>query len=119
MNILVVDDEVAFAQLLGRSLRRLGHQATVVGHPEDALEMFRASPFDAVITDIDMPCMSGVDLARTLRAERADLRIAFCTGSAPGTSRALEASTFGLVLPKVWRDADVRVLLDSLADPAR
>jgi CheY-like chemotaxis protein len=118
MNILVVDDEVAFAQLLGRSLRRLGHDATVAGHPEDALEIFRANTFDAVITDIDMPSMSGLDLARTLRAERADVPIAFCTGSAEGTSTTL-ASLIGAVLPKVWREDDVRMLVDTLRIPPR
>lgn len=118
MHILVVDDEVAFAQLLGRSLRRLGHDATVAGHPEDALEIFRTSAVDAVITDIDMPSMSGLDLARTLRAERADVPIAFCTGSAQGTATN-QASLIGAVLPKVWREADVRVLVERLRRPVR
>jgi CheY-like chemotaxis protein len=117
VHILVVDDEVGFARMLGHSLRRLGFDITLAAHPSDALELFREQMFDAVITDIDMPAMSGIELARSLREVRSDLPIAFCTGSGPGHRRMAEASSLGAVMPKVWREADVRTLLDALAIP--
>lgn len=118
LQILVVDDEVGFARMLGRALRRLGHVPTLATHPRDALSLFADRAFDAVITDIDMPMMDGVALARSLRAQRADLPIAFCTGSSPGEQRYSEAATLGAVMPKLWREHDVRLLLESMAIPA-
>lgn len=115
MKFLVVDDEQSFGSLLGRALKKLGHKAEVVSHPEDALAMFEGGCFDAVITDIDMPVMHGVELARRIRDAAADLPIAFCTGSAPEDDLVKQAETIGRVLPKVWTVADVRDLVEELA----
>ncbi len=114
LRILVVDDEVGFARSMGRSLRRLGHQPTLALHPDDALALFREQTFDAVITDIDMPEMSGIELARCLRQQRDDLPIAFCTGSDPAGGRREEALTLGPVRGKGASEADVRAILLSL-----
>jgi len=113
MHILVVDDDESCAKLLERTLRRLGHDPVVALHPGDALEMFRAQTFDAVITDIDMPAMSGIELARAIRAESA-VPIAFCTGSSHDENEYRSATEFGSVFPKVSREGDVTRVLDRL-----
>lgn len=118
MKILVVDDELSFGSLLSRALKRLGHSAQVACHPEDALALCRATHFDAVITDIDMPVMNGVELARAIRGVAADMPIAFCTGSEPDRGVLDEAAAIGRVLPKVWTVADVREVVRAL-DSAR
>ena len=114
LRILVVDDEVGFARSMARSLRRLGHEPTLALHPVDALALFREQSFDAVITDIDMPEMSGIELARSLRQQRGDVPIAFCTGSDPANGRLEEAATLGPVKGKSAREADVRAILLAL-----
>jgi CheY-like chemotaxis protein len=119
MRILVVDDEQSFGALLSRTLKRLGHKPLVAVHPSDALEMLETETVDAVITDIDMPVMSGVDLARAIRAQRADMPIAFCTGSARDTGTIDEAAAIGRVLPKVWTVADVKDVVTMLSPPRR
>jgi len=116
MKILVVDDEQSFGALLGRVLRKLGHKTEVTCHPEDALERFRAGGFDAVITDIDMPGMSGVEFARVIRAMESELPIAFCTGSSPSDPVVRQAESIGRVLPKVWTVADVRAVVRDLTE---
>jgi CheY-like chemotaxis protein len=113
MHILVVDDDEACARLLERALRRLGHDPVVALHPRDALELFHAQKFDAVITDIDMPTMSGIELARQIRAE-SDIPIAFCTGSARDQLSSGDARAIGTVFPKMSRDGDVARLVDDL-----
>lgn len=115
MQILVVDDEEAFGRLLERALTRLGHRPTVAVHPVDALELFRDGSFDAVITDIDMPVMSGVELAMTIREESADTPIAFCSGSSPHEAPRKQAAEIGRVLPKLWRLDDVKRIVSELA----
>jgi two-component system, cell cycle response regulator CpdR len=119
MRILVVDDEQSFGNLLSRTLKRLGHKPLVAVHPSDALEMLESETVDAVITDIDMPVMNGVALARAIRAQRADMPIAFCTGSARDSDTIEEASAIGRVLPKVWTVADVKDVVTMLAPPRR
>jgi two-component system, cell cycle response regulator CpdR len=117
MKILVVDDERAFGSLLGRALKKLGHKATIAVHPGDALTILADvdQSFDAVITDIDMPVMNGVELAEEIRARNASIPIAFSTGSQPDDSVLRAAARIGKVLPKVWTVADVRALVDHLA----
>jgi CheY-like chemotaxis protein len=113
MRILVVDDEQSFAGLLARALKRLGHTPIVATHPQDALRATIDHEIDAVITDIDMPEMSGIDLALALRAEDPTMPIAFCTGSDDPEVLAA-AARIGRVLPKVWTVADVRELVKAL-----
>lgn len=115
MRILVVDDEEAYCKLLGITLRRLGHVPTLAFHPADALEAVREQRFDAVITDIDMPGMTGVQLAEEIRREQEDMPIAFCTGSAPEDESRQEASRIGTVASKIWRTEDVMELLARLS----
>jgi CheY-like chemotaxis protein len=113
MKILVVDDEQSFGALLGHTLRRLGHKPVLALDPRDALEMLSAD-VEAVITDIDMPGMSGIQLACEIRRRRSDVPIAFCTGSAPEGDDVRAAAQIGRVLPKVWTVADVRAVVDEL-----
>jgi CheY-like chemotaxis protein len=114
MRILVVDDELGFGSLMGRVLRRLGHEALVFAHPVDAIDRMDET-VDAVITDIDMPVMNGVELARTIRRMRSDIPIAFCTGSDPAEPALKEATQIGRVLPKVWTIEDVKATVAHLA----
>ncbi|MBI4509241.1 MAG: response regulator [Deltaproteobacteria bacterium] len=113
VRILVVDDERGFGSLLGRTLRRLGHEAVLAYHPFDAIEMLDPS-VDAVITDIDMPNMDGVQLAQQIRRRFSDMPIAFCTGSDPEDSVVRKASEIGRVFPKIWTLDEVMVTVEEL-----
>jgi len=81
-HILLVEDEELVADVLARGLRSLGFPVTVAPDGRKALDVFCASPetFDVVITDQIMPHMSGVRLARELRAVRKDLPVILVTG---------------------------------------
>jgi two-component system, cell cycle sensor histidine kinase and response regulator CckA len=114
VKILVVDDERALAVLMARALTRLGHTTTVAHHPGDALAVLDDT-YDAVITDIDMPEMSGIELARAIRERLPAMPIAFCTGSEPGTRNTREAAIFGPVMGKQWSQAELGALLGRLS----
>ncbi len=81
-RILLVDDEVAIANLLQQMLERLGYTAFKRTSSEDALEAFKATPnaYDLVVTDMAMPNMTGDQLAVKLKAVRPDIPIVICTG---------------------------------------
>jgi CheY-like chemotaxis protein len=81
-HILYIDDEERLAHALKRLLSILGYRCTVYSDPEIALNAFRANPdqFDAVIADITMRGLSGIDVAKELRAVRPAIPIALTFG---------------------------------------
>jgi CheY-like chemotaxis protein len=81
-KVLMVDDEPALADLGKRMLEFLGYRVEVRTSSVEALEFFRADPerFDGVITDMTMPQLTGLNLAREILAIRPALPIVLCTG---------------------------------------
>jgi CheY-like chemotaxis protein len=81
-HVLCVDDEAALAELTARALTRLGYRVSAFTDSEGALEALRSSPdsFDAMLTDLAMPGMSGLDLARAVRKIRPDMPIVIASG---------------------------------------
>jgi two-component system, OmpR family, response regulator len=67
MRILVVEDEPKLARLLERGLVEEGHAADVARTGEDALWMARAAEYDAIVLDLMLPGLNGIDVCRTLR----------------------------------------------------
>jgi two-component system cell cycle response regulator len=70
-RILLVDDSASARALLGVRLREKGHEVEEVAHAAEAAEMALHHPPDAVVTDLWMPGISGLQLCRLLRAEPA------------------------------------------------
>lgn len=68
-NILLVEDEPAIQELIAVSLRRAGHHVLRVSDAETANQMVREALPDLVLLDWMLPGMSGVELARRLRAD--------------------------------------------------
>ena len=68
-RILIVEDEAHLAQGLQFNLSAEGHEASVAGDGETALEMVRSGGFDAVILDVMLPGKDGFEVAAELRAE--------------------------------------------------
>jgi CheY-like chemotaxis protein len=75
-HILVVDDEPVIADLAARMLRLAGYRVTVRSGPEAALALGTGS-VDAIVSDVIMPGMSGVELIRRLET---DLPVVFMSG---------------------------------------
>ncbi len=80
--VLVVDDERPIVDMLRAMLESLGYDVAERYSSYDALQAFRARPdsFDLVITDLTMPHMTGIELAREILKVRADTPILLCTG---------------------------------------
>ncbi|MHC1743654.1 MAG: response regulator [Syntrophobacteraceae bacterium] len=81
-RVLLVDDEIALVEVWQQMLETLGYRITAAVGGAEALETFRGAPrdFDLVMTDLSMPGLSGVELARALSTIRPDLPVILCTG---------------------------------------
>jgi signal transduction histidine kinase/ActR/RegA family two-component response regulator len=81
-RILFVDDETQLADMGAQMLQSLGYTVSAFSSSLDALQAFQTKPdaFDLVITDMTMPKMTGVELAKQILAYRPDIPIVLCTG---------------------------------------
>jgi CheY-like chemotaxis protein len=65
-HILVVEDDIAFRQMLLEMLRQDGHRATLAGNGAEAMDLLAQLKPDLIITDVLMPRMDGVELIMEL-----------------------------------------------------
>jgi DNA-binding NtrC family response regulator len=97
-RLLVVDDEEALCVSLAHLLTRLGYLVVSKNRPAEALEAFRQAPqdFALVLTDLTMPGMTGLELARHLLELNPRARVALMSGFS-GTWTPASVRTLGLV----------------------
>ena len=69
MRVLVVEDKIKLAELLRRALRGEGLAADVATRGEDALWMAGATSYDAIVLDVMLPGIDGIETCRRLRAD--------------------------------------------------
>ncbi|MCK6550048.1 response regulator [Myxococcota bacterium] len=120
-RLLFVDDEAPLARVLSRSLGRLGYRVSTFTSSLAALEAFEAEPhaFDAVVTDMTMPGMTGDLLAKNVRQIRPDLPVVLCTGYLDGVgSDRMAAGGIGAVVLKPANVAEISAALRKLLDRA-
>ncbi len=105
-RILVVDDDNDVRGVAAQMIEEIGYQVVAAASGSEALTEFGRSSFDLVLTDVVMPGMSGVDLARRIRAVAPAMPLLFASGYA-------DVATFGdelaaeTVLKKPYRIGEV------------
>lgn len=92
-KVLVIEDDVLLRRAYDRILSKQ-HSVVSVGSCSDALMELSRTKFDAVVSDIDLPGQSGVDLLRQIRAQDEELHFIFITGC-PTTETAQDAVNLG------------------------
>lgn len=84
MKILVVDDDPLAGGMTGAILEEAGHEAILAEHGVEALELLNAHPDVAmVVSDQNMPMVSGVELFAELRSQGVTLPFILLTGDDP------------------------------------
>jgi two-component system, cell cycle sensor histidine kinase and response regulator CckA len=109
-RILFVDDEPHLRELGRESLTSIGLQVAAAESAEQALAVLdREGPFDALVTDIMLPGLSGVQLAAAAHQSHPDLPVLYVTGHAGpllGDHRPADGAT---ILRKPYRPDDLRL----------
>ncbi len=103
LHLLYLDDEVMLVELVRAQFEQLGYRVTGYTRPTEALEAIHADPggFDVVVTDYNMPGMSGLEVARALARIRADLPVVLVSGYlSPTTQATLRAAGITEIVDK-------------------
>ncbi len=81
-HLLVIDDDEAMLRTTARILERLGYRVTALREGAAGVAAFEAAPdsFALVFTDLNMPGLSGIDVARAIRRRRPDLPVLLSSG---------------------------------------
>mgnify|MGYP003577397248 CR=1 FL=1 len=81
-RILLAEDDEDMRQFLVRALSKAGYEVVSFSNGLDAYERLKEEPFTLLLTDIVMPEMDGIELARRASELDPDLKIMFITGFA-------------------------------------
>lgn len=98
MRILIVDDDKGFRRLASAFVEELGHVGIAAGDGLEAVELHRKEKPDAVLMDIMMPVMDGIEALAVILAENPAARVVFLSvldQFPEGTPREI-ASNFGI-----------------------
>lgn len=93
-RVLLVDDEQDFMDVLSERMRDRGMEVTTTTSPFEAMEKAGTENFDAVILDLMMPEMNGLEALARLREKNPDLQIILLTGHAT-IEKGIEAMKLG------------------------
>ena len=84
-RVLFVDDDAEMRQVAGKALELGGHTAVGASSGQEAFELLKQGGFDAVISDVMMPDMTGIQLCRLVRQDPETESVVFVFLSARDT----------------------------------
>lgn len=105
LRVLLVDDEVFIREMGSDVLSMLGCVPSVASDGKEAWEMFHPDPtaFDVIISDYNMPEMTGIDLASNVFQARPNMPYIICTGFASGfTEKQAQDMGISCILQKPY-----------------
>lgn len=108
-RILAVDDEPFNLDLLRRALGR-ENELTTCDRPEDALQQLRRGDYDLLVTDVSMPGMDGLSLARAAREARPGMTVLVLSAytNAQDVIRAHDEGHVDIVVDKPWHPSHLK-----------
>jgi two-component system OmpR family response regulator len=111
-TVLLVDDEEDFTATLSKRLVNRGLDVDVSGTGLQALEKVREKSYDAVILDLAMPGMDGIETLKRLLVQRPDLQVILLTGHG-SVRKGVEAMQSG-AMEFLEKPVDLATLLDKI-----
>tara|TARA_B100001750_G_scaffold204020_2_gene180180 strand:+ start:109 stop:2316 length:2208 start_codon:yes stop_codon:yes gene_type:complete len=119
-RLLIVDDEEVVRSVMARIFRDTDYEVTLASDGEEAIQQYRRLRHDAVVTDVQMPNMSGIELLKAIRADDENVPVIITTGE-PTTDSAIEAVHLGALryLVKPIDPATVRDVVHRAVGMAR
>jgi len=111
--ILIVDDDAAMRGALVEAVRDLSHDPRIAASGEAALAVLGSEPIDAVLLDLRMPGMDGLEVLRRIRRHpnRPTVTVLTAHATAENTIEAMRLGAFDHVTKPIGREALARVLV--------
>jgi DNA-binding NtrC family response regulator len=116
-DILLVDDEEQFLKVLSQRLEGRGMKVDTSTSGEEALKRVEGKDFDAIILDLAMPGMSGIETLQRIRSENPDVQIIMLTGHG-SVEKGVEAIKAGAV-DFLEKPADLNKIMAKIAEAKR
>jgi DNA-binding NtrC family response regulator len=116
-RVLIVDDNREIRSILEEYLREEGYLANGAGNAQEALDMQAQMAFDLVITDLNMPGMTGIDLIKEINKGEQSTEFIIITGyaSLDTAIEAVKAGAFDYIV-KPFRIEELKVVIKNVKD---
>jgi len=116
-KVLLVDDEEEFTSVLSERMQNRGLKVDAVASGTDALEMVEKQSYDAIIVDLQMPGIDGIETLKRMLQKNPDMQVILLTGHAT-LEKGIEAVKLGAV-DFLEKPADLQQLLDKIKSASR
>src|SRR5210317_1404133 len=113
-SVLLVDDEEQFLQVLSERLTNRGLHVISVTSGEEAVALVENENFDAIVVDLAMPGIDGIETTKKIKEKRQDLEIIILTGHAT-VKAGIEAMKLGAE-DFLEKPVDLNVLLERISE---
>jgi DNA-binding NtrC family response regulator len=111
-KVLLVDDEVDFTEALSERMESRGLEVDVAASGPEALEKVHGKPYDAIILDMAMPEMDGIETLKRLLEDNPDLQVILLTGRAT-VRQGIEAMKIG-AMDLLEKPAQIERLMEKI-----
>jgi DNA-binding NtrC family response regulator len=118
LTVLIVDDNDDLGLVLVEFLEQVGHQPTAVGTAEKALKFLESGSFDVLLTDVRLPGISGIALAKEAVSRWPRMGVLISSGYGDALSLDYFPAELKDVVALVPKPCDLATLPQALADAA-
>jgi CheY-like chemotaxis protein len=113
LSVLYVEDNEDLRGTIGMLLEETGHEVVACADSEDALRLWAERDFDVVMTDVNLPGVSGMELTRLILAKKPSQWVILCSGFEFGAQIA-QLGTNVRSLPKPFELEDLEALMGAI-----
>jgi len=111
-KVLLVDDEQDFLEAMATRMKDRGMEVSTTTSAADALKKVEEGAYDAVVLDLMMPEMDGLEVLKAMKEKRPELQIILLTGYAT-VQKGVEAMKFG-AMDFIEKPADLKILTEKI-----
>ncbi len=111
-KVLLIDDEKEFLDIMSQRMETRGMSVTTATSGDDALELARKKNFDAIVVDLQMPGMDGIEALKEFKQITPDIQVILLTGNAT-LQKGIEAMKEG-AMDLLEKPADLDLLREKI-----
>ncbi|MGD9973110.1 MAG: response regulator [Desulfatirhabdiaceae bacterium] len=111
-KVLLIDDETDFLEIMSERMKAREIDVTTASSAKEALKQVEHESYDAIILDLQMPEIDGLETLKILKSKNPDLQIILLTGHAT-VEKGVEAMKLG-AMDLMEKPADLKVLTEKI-----